>query len=66
MLKKGLYKLEDLNSTKIRGTLYRNWLKWFYIQDPEEIRPEDCINKSNYNIEEVPIEEEVPKDKAVA
>jgi len=31
VLEKGFYKIKDLNSTKIRGTLYRNRLKQFYI-----------------------------------
>jgi hypothetical protein len=64
-LEKGFYKLKDLDSTEIRGTLYRNRLKQFRIRDPEEIRLEDYINKSSRNIEEVFTEEEIPKEEAV-
>jgi hypothetical protein len=66
VLEKGFYKLKDLNSTKIRGTLYGNRLKWFLIQDLKEIRLEDRLNKSNRNMEEVFVEEEAPKREAVA
>ena len=65
-LKKGFYKLEDLNSTKMRGTLYRNWLKRFYIQNPKEIRLEDYINKNSCGMEEAFIEEEILKEKTIA
>ena len=65
MLKKGFYKLKDLNSTKIKSTLYGNWLKWFYIQNPKEIRLEDCINKNSYNIKEAFTEEKILKEEAV-
>ena len=50
----------------MRGTLYGNRLKWFYIQDSKEIRPEDCINESSCGIEEAFAEEETPKEEAVA
>ena len=65
MLEKGLYKLEDLNGTEMRGTLYGNRLKRFHMQDPEEIRPEDCINESSCGIEEAFAEEEILKEEAV-
>ena len=50
MLKKGLYKFKDFNSTKIKSTLHKNCLKRFYIQNPKEIRPKDHINKSSRGI----------------
>ena len=64
-LEKGYYRLKDPNSTKIKGTLYRNRPKRFYIKNPKKIKLEDRINRSSYNIEEVFIEEEVPKEEAV-
>jgi len=63
---KGFYKIKDFNSTKIRGIRYRNRLKRFHIRDPKEIRLENYINKSNCSIEEAFIEEETPKEEAVA
>ena len=65
MLEKAFYKLKDLNSTKMRGTLYRNRLKRFYIYNLKDIRPKDYINKSSYSIKEAFIEEEIPKKEAV-
>ena len=65
VLKKGLYKFKDLNSTKIRGTLYKNQLKQFYIQNLKEIKPKNHINKSSYGIKEAFTEEEIPKEEAV-
>ena len=50
----------------MRGTLYGNRLKRFHMQDPEEIRPEDCINESSCGIEEAFAEEETPEEEAVA
>ena len=40
-------------------------MKQFFIQDSKEIRPKNCINGSNYNIEEAFVEKEVPEEKAV-
>ena len=65
MLKKGFYKLEDLNGTEIRDTLHKNWLKWFYIWDPEEIKPEDYINKNSCSIKEAFIKEKTLKEEAI-
>ena len=49
----------------MRGTLHENRLKWFFAQNPEEIRPEDYTNKNNYDIKEVFAEKETPKEEAV-
>ena len=35
------------------------------MRDPEEIRLEDCINKSSYSMEEAFTKEEIPKEEAV-
>ena len=35
------------------------------MRDPEEIRPEDCINKNSCGMEEAFIEKEAPKEEAV-
>jgi hypothetical protein len=40
-------------------------LKWFYIQNPKEIKLEDYINKSSRSIEKAFIEKEIPKKEAV-
>jgi hypothetical protein len=40
-------------------------LKWFYIQDSEEIKLKNYINKSSYSIKEAFTEEKIPKEEAV-
>ena len=50
----------------MRDILLKNKLKWFFAQNPEEIRPEDCMNKSNYNIKDIFAEKEALKKETVA